>query len=278
MSQGTSFDPQVVLRPRSLDETFDLALAYVRTRLRDFRGLLVLMVVLPLLPALAASLLGASDGVALCSTLVAVACAERAVTVFAGRHLFGNPATVRGALAGVGRRLLFTLTFTVLVTLPLLMMAGPEFDDSAWTVFGVLFAMVWPFVMASHLHLGEVALLEQLGPGQAARRARALTAYRFGRALGMILIGILIRGLFVLGAYAGGVFLFGFLLQFQGVDDNFGMWFSLAGYALSGPYMAMVRFFDYIDARTRREGWDIQVRFNAITQRAREERASRLAA
>ena len=35
---------------------------------------------------------------------------------------------------------------------------------------------------------------------------------------------------------------------------------------------------DYIDARTRREGWDIQVRFNAIAQRERQERARSLAA
>ena len=84
--------------------------------------------------------------------------------------------------------------------------------------------------------------------------------------------------LFVVGTMFGAKFLIEFVLQFQGVPDSVAYWAGIGGYVLSGPYVALVRLFDYVDARTRREGWDIQVRFNAIAQKSREERANSLAA
>jgi hypothetical protein len=40
--------------------------------------------------------------------------------------------------------------------------------------------------------------------------------------------------------------------------------FALAGLMLSYPYAATARFLLYVDARTRSDGWDIQLRFMAI--------------
>ena len=60
--------------------------------------------------------------------------------------------------------------------------------------------------------------------------------------------------------------------------DNGGSWASIAGFLLAAPFVALARLFDYVDARTRLEGWDIQVRFKAIATRAKEERARSLAA
>ena len=57
-----------------------------------------------------------------------------------------------------------------------------------------------------------------------------------------------------------------------------GSWASVAGYVAVAPYIALAKLFDYVDARTRREGWDIQVRFKAIAAKARDERARKVAA
>ena len=56
--------------------------------------------------------------------------------------------------------------------------------------------------------------------------------------------------------------------------DNGGSTYALLGYFLSVPYVASARFLGYVDSRTRREGWDIQVRFAALLQRAATEEAA----
>ncbi len=86
---------------------------------------------------------------------------------------------------------------------------------------------------------------------------------------------IVLRGLIILLVFSLTMFLMGFVLQFEGVFKGLLQWTLLCGYILSGPYIAVLRLFDYVDARTRQEGWDIQVRFHAIAQHAREERRLR---
>lgn len=277
MSQ-TSFDARIVLRPRSLDETFDLALAYLRVFGRDLRRPIVVATLVSALPALAAWLLfGLTEAEAVAVALVTSGFAERSVTAFAGRHLFGNPASVKSAWGITSRRPLFSLLGVGLAAVPALMVLASDFDD-AWLGFGIMLGVFWPFLLASHSHLSEVAYLEHLPLGRAMQRARALVAFRFGRALALLLAGLVMRGLFVFGTYSAAFTLFAFVLQFKGVADTLGPAFLVLGYALSGPYMALVRFFDYIDARTRREGWDIQVRFNAIAHRERLAKERSLAA
>lgn len=278
MSQQTSFEARIALRPRSLDETFDLSLAYLRVFSRDLRRLLVVSVLATVtLPVLCWLLFGLVNAEAVALAVVTGGVAERSVTAFAGRHLFGNPASVKAAWGAVLRRPFFGLSAVLIPTLPALMVLGSDFDD-AWLGFAIVLGFFWPFVLASHAHLSEVVYLEQLAVGRAGQRARALVAYRFGRALGLVLAGLLVRGLFVYGTYTTAAFLFGFVLQFKGVTQTMGPAFLVLGYALSGPFMALVRFFDYIDARTRREGWDIQVRFNAIAQQERVAKERSLAA
>ncbi len=52
--------------------------------------------------------------------------------------------------------------------------------------------------------------------------------------------------------------------------------FALAGLLASVPFVSTARFLQYIDTRTRADGWDIQVRFLAVNAKDAEER--RLAA
>jgi hypothetical protein len=65
----------------------------------------------------------------------------------------------------------------------------------------------------------------------------------------------IISDLFMLGAPLGR-------LSSDGVTP-----YALAGLLLSAPLVATARFLQYIDARTRGDGWDIQVRFMAIAAR-----------
>jgi hypothetical protein len=275
---STSFEPRIVLRPRSLDETFDLALAYLRISARDFIKVFVIFCAgAAVIVVGTAYALDLDWGQRCAVALVVVAMMERMVTVYAGRHLFQNPAQKRAALKAVLKRSPLVSIWSVVSTGPLLIMLA-DIDDSALMVLGIFCLTFWPFVLASHIYLGEAAFLEQLPAGRAMKRARVLVTYRFGRALGMVVAQSLVRGLFVLSVAFGTTFLIEFVLQFKGVPESVQYWAGIGGYILSGPYVALVRLFDYVDARTRREGWDIQVRFNAIAQRAKEERASRLAA
>lgn len=277
--QGTSFEARIVLHPRSLDETFDLALAYARSHARDLWRVALVSVLAVFVPCLALGFgLGLDDGAVFALGVLLTTLFERTTTIFVGRHVFGNTTSTRSAWAAFARRFGGLGFVALAVTLPGLMLVWSEGDNEGLLGFGVMLGVFWPFLVASGMHLSEVSLLEQLPLGKSLKRARALGAYRYGRAMGLLLVGLGVRALFVYGAYAVGVFLFSFLLQVRGFADNFDFWLALLGYALSGPYVALVRFLDYIDARTRREGWDIQVRFNAIAQRTRAERARRMAA
>jgi hypothetical protein len=51
--------------------------------------------------------------------------------------------------------------------------------------------------------------------------------------------------------------------------------FLAMGAIFAVPYVACARLIGYIDARTRTEGWDVQVRFAAVAQQApAQERAA----
>lgn len=273
VSERTSFDPKIILRPRSLDEIFDLALAYTRESFRDFARLYLLIgalgTVFVAIPWLVFAL---SPGAGFCLAVFVVVVLERIVTVYAGRHLFGNPATLKGALRTTAKRLPLLMTTLGFFYLPVMLIALGEFKDEVLVGFGLFLGTMWPFIAAAHIHLSEVALLEQLPAGKAGKRTRSLGARRFGRALGLMIVSGLIRLLFIAAAVFAFRFVLEFMLQFKGIPKEFKIITSFYGLLLTSPYFAMVRLFDYVDARTRREGWDIQVRFNAIAQRAKEDR------
>lgn len=275
----SSFDPRIVLRPRSLDETFDLALAYLRTSARDLIPLCAgLAVVGTGIVALASWIGGFELPDQLAAALLLAPVLERVITVYAGRHLFQTPGLLRSAFLAVLKQLPLILLGTALRTLPLLLLAYSKFEEESLIGFGVLLSFVWPFAIVPHMYLGEVIHLEQLPINRAIARARALVGYRYGRVFGLLTVAALVRGLFVVGIYSGITFVFGFMLQFEEVSSAFGIWAVIFGFLSAAPYLALVRLFDYVDARTRREGWDIQVRFHAIAQRERNKAAERSAA
>jgi hypothetical protein len=46
-------------------------------------------------------------------------------------------------------------------------------------------------------------------------------------------------------------------------------WSAFLGLGLAQAYLAVMRFLLYVDCRTRREGWDLQVQMSALVQVAR---------
>jgi hypothetical protein len=278
-SSTVSFDAQVVLRPRSIDETLDLALMYLRRSPWPFIKLFALLSI-----GATGLLVGVSVFFKLklvqsaAIALITAPVLERVVTVYAGRHLFKNDPRIGFAIFSVLKRLPFALIWGLLVTLPWTPMLFDDFKSSGWIGLAVMLGCFWPFILASHVHLSEVAHLEQLSAGRAARRARALVAYRFARGLGLVIMSAIICALIAGLVELTAQFALGFVLQFGDVFDSIGGWPAIYGYYLGSMFIALARLFDYVDARTRREGWDIQVRFNAIAQKAKEADARRLAA
>lgn len=275
----TSFDPRIVLRPRTLDETLDLALAYLRTSFRDFAKLAAILTAVS--GAVTFALVfafGLTHELQQFAVAIVVApIVERVVTVYGGRHLFRNDPRIGPSTVAALKKLPLAVVSAAIATAPWTPMLLTRFDDSTWIGVGVMLASLWPFIIAPHAYLGEAVHLEQLPLGRAAKRSRVLVTYRFGRALGLVIVTALVRVLVAAAASLTTQFVLGFVLQFKDVSDALGGWPAMFGWFLAGPYLAMVRMFDYVDARTRREGWDIQVRFNAIAQRTREEEERRLA-
>jgi hypothetical protein len=270
-SESVSFDARVVLRPRTLDETLDLALTYMRLSAKDFGKLIAVVVGV-------ASVIMIAIGVAFDLTIwqrLAVAMwlspfVEQIATVYGGRHLFQSEPKIRPAIGAIMKRFPRVFFTSAMLTLPWTPMLLTNFKDPVWIGIGATLGTFWPFLVASQAYRSEVSLLEQLSMKRAGQRTKTLIAYRYARALGMVVVSTIVRA-----AVGGGVelttaFILGMVLQFGNVSDSIGGWPAVVGYLLAGPYVAIARMFDYVDARTRREGWDIQVRFNAIAQAARD--------
>lgn len=129
---------------------------------------------------------------------------------------------------------------------------------------GSLLVILIPVVLARGLYLGEVIVLEGAGPFAAYRRAGRLSSGRMAQSFAVWLALVATSSAFVVVAEILARALGAEGLPLEGVSE---VWAGLnleagvAGLFLSLPLVASLRFLAYIDNRTRREGWDIQVRF-----------------
>lgn len=282
MSTRSTFRARIVLRPRTLDEVFDLALAYGRQHFGALKSVFALTVIVPVL------VFGAVAGVAsgfdtvpleralVLATLVAVLVSswlERVVTVFVGRHLFETPVTLREAMGGAldASHLLFGTALRWSPLIPFALFDENAIEDAAsLLLLLVLAAMVGTVVLVRGFFEGEVRLLERLKGAAARRRTLDLSLERHSRNLAFMIPALVFRILFVASALGASHAVFSFILQFEGVSAVLGAPAAVLGFAMSGPFVALARLFDYVDARTRGEGWDIQVRFQGIALRSEE--------
>jgi hypothetical protein len=181
-----------------------------------------------------------------------------AYTVAAGELLFRPPAEVRVARV-LGRFLrrfpayclarfvqLLALGVCALVTVPL-------------PIFG-----------ARLFFTSEAVLLESSRPMEALGRSGRLVLFWSVPCFGLALACLLAPFVFAMGADLLGNAVVDMILQMgQPVGSLWsdgGSGYAVAGVLLSAPLVASASFLGYIDLRTRKEGWDIQLRFMALAE------------
>ncbi len=252
----------VVLRPRSLAESVDLALTWC---VKVGRGTYLRLALVVLLPAaigcwlLRALLDWEWAAVWVVAGLVA-SFLQAPFTMAAGAMMFEQDVTARAVLGRFLRRLPATFFVWIIAQLVLGLGLLLAFVGVVWT---------WPRVVFTR----EIVLLEGQSVGAALTRARNFVARQTGDALFLIGAQACVIAVFILCFDQVDAALFDLALQlgrpFGEIEDG-GSLFALLGLFASVPYLSTIRFLRYVDGRTRRDGWDLQLAFLAL--RVAEER------
>jgi hypothetical protein len=255
---------RIVLRPRSLPDVLDLAVPFCLAAWRPL-GKLALGALGPL-AALAAWLRLRAGWEWPSVWLVVLPVAfflEGLFTLALGEALFAEPASIRlGKVSGeLGRRFIPYL-FVHLVRQLVIVLAAS-------------LVVLLPFV-PTVLFASESLLLERVGIGQALSRGRALARQHGFACFGLWVFTLVLPPLGAIVADLAGDSVLSFVLQlgrpvgYLWTDGGSG--FAVLGALLAVPVVAAARFLGYIDLRTRKEGWDIQLRFRALVDQDEEER------
>ena len=134
-----------------------------------------------------------------------------------------------------------------------------------------------PFGLMRTVCLHEISLLEEATPVKALGRAHRFSKGYGGRALLFSLALLTFRFAAIAGMEVLGQNLVEFVFQLgepiASLWSTGGSPFALLGFFLAIPYLSVAHFLVYLDIRTRKEGWDIQLRFSAIAA-ARDEVAA----
>ena len=246
---------RVVLRQRSLADTLDLALPFCLANKRPL-AVLSALTLAPIAALLAYLRIAKQWHWAGLWLLCAAASllVEGVFTVALGELLFKPPAEAR-TRSFVGR---------FLRRLPALVFAIAMREVM---VFGTIFIMA-----PGTLFVTEAMLLEGASFGKALSRSRALARHRGGTCFAIWVVRLFLP---VLGAVALDLLLnglCGYVLQLGrptgSLWDGGGSGFSVLGALLAVPLGAAMRFLGYVDLRTRKEGWDIQLRFVALAEQS----------
>jgi len=244
---------RIVLRPRGPLEVFDLALTLIRTHPRPFLALTAWAVVpATLLLAVSCWTTDGSPALILAPCLLAPV-VHAPATVLAGRILFSERATLRESLAELGGRLvplalawaqIAATTLGVLLSCGLLVLLTP--------------AVAW---------VTETALLERIGASRGLRRSVRLASHAALNAIAAALGWFALTSWGAVVGEAAGQGIVSFVLQlgtpFGALTDGRATPWLLAGMFAVQPLYAVWRLLLYIDARTRAEGWDLQVGLRA---------------
>ncbi|MEM1026169.1 MAG: hypothetical protein AAGD10_01055 [Myxococcota bacterium] len=264
---------RVVLRPRALLESMDLALAFLG---RESRCLLMpftaaVLVAWALQESLDGEPLRQWIGVVLLTPLF-----ERLATALLGSRLVGADVGLGGALRRAGAQPFSALGACLLPMMPLLvMLAGFERgdDELGATLIGAgaVVGMAWPFVVARWALTSTSAVLEGHGVGRALKRSSILSSHEFGRLTGFLVLSFCLRLAFVAVAEMAHVFLWGFVLQL-GTPQSLGSGagssvVTLSAWIIAGMGVANFRLFEYVSLRIQTDAWDLQVRFRALAAR-----------
>ena len=173
-------------------------------------------------------------------------------------HLVFTPTVSFGLVARQTSRRFFPFLFLLLVNRVLLLLG--------------LAALVVPglYLWRSSWFLGPIVLLEGSPLGASFRRGRRFAAGFHGHVLAHAAHTAVLLAYLSLAAasllHFVGVKLFGLSFAWVGnltLLDGYTSLVLLAGFALAAPFATLVWFFVYLDVRTRKEGWDLEIAFRA---------------
>ncbi|HYJ11015.1 MAG TPA: hypothetical protein VEX18_18465 [Polyangiaceae bacterium] len=248
---------RVALRERSIAEVFDLAFRFVVVRGgRQYLKLWLVSCVPMLLGCVAMRYAGVGWLWVWSVALAGFVVAQIPFTLAASRLLLGDALPLGGLIKAwllrvPGQLLMHAVVAAVLAA-------------TVWVIFPV------PFVLARFLYLPEIVLLEGSGLMRAYERGSRFTRQRFSLALETLVLMTVVLAAFVLGAEITGKSTVEDLLSLPAMADSLfetgGSWFSLFGFFAAVPFLATARFLTYIDVRTRREAWDVQLRFTELAK------------
>jgi len=260
---------RVVLRVRTAADVLDLAAPFC---LRNRRLTLLLSAVV-LVPAFVLCLLArygwgwAWGKVWLLAVGLSLAC-EAPFTVAYSDLMFVAPAGVRTR----------TVLRRVLDRLPAFVFA--RVVTTVIHVAALSLVLLVLYTGSVFLVVPEVVLLEGAGPFAAIARSAQAVRGRVMAGVGLVLALVLLPGAGALAGELVGSTVVSLVLQlgepFGTLFRNGGTPYALAGFFATVPLVTAARFLFYIDLRTRKEGWDIQLRFMEIARSAApqvEERA-----
>lgn len=248
----------VVLRPRSARESFDLAFLFlIRVGGLPYLWLAVAL----LLPALLACVGLALwlDWHELSVWLLAVPLGvwlQGLFTLATGQLMFSARLEPRAVLRSFVRRLP-AYSLGLLTSRAFLLLLASTLVLGPWAWSRVLF-------------VPEMLLLEGLSVGAAMQRSSRLGKARGGLELALWMAGAIIY--FVLAGSVLGDSLVHFTLQVPAPPESEQVTltsvYALSGWFASLPLLATLRFFRYVDGRTRSDGWDAQVKLQRMAQSA----------
>jgi hypothetical protein len=237
-------------------ESADLSLRFVARHLRPFARLTCLVA----LPGLAFSLtlryvLGFDWPTIWVLSIPLAIFAEGPFTVLTGHLALSDDARVGPALKAFARRAPMYALACVLVA---------AFQSLA----ALLFVVPWFFAAMVSAFMPEVVLLEGANFRAFRRMGRVVYGYN-GVAIGMVLLQLIGRFAAVAMTDAALRRTLGVVLDVRVHVESLwldgGSPYALAGLWLSVPICAVFRYMAYIDLRTRREGWDLQRRFQVLS-------------
>jgi hypothetical protein len=262
---------RVVLRPRPLGEVLDLTVPFCLANWR----LLARVALSSLLPALALCLYVrlARAWTWPAVWLLAVGLGDLLEGLFAvafGELLFQPAEAVRAAaIWGRFARRLPTYLMSWLVARILLALS-------------LMFVPITPLVAVHLLFVREVVLLEGAPVFGSIGRSYRFVQRQVGSSLALLLALVTMPPAVAIACELLGDAVINTVLQLgRPVGDLWtqgGSGYALVGFFLSVPISAGARFLKYIDVRTRKEGWDLQLRFTAIAAAERDDVAGSPAA
>ena len=248
----------IALRRRTMLETCDLALAFVRRAFRPYFTLWVTAVGLPGFGLYAWHRAAELPWFWTWALLLAwISFTQGLFTLLGAELLFASQASPRRVFA----------RFVANLGGYLVAMIGSRL------AFGLLAVTVlfMPRGFAGSALVPEVVLLEGLRGGAALRRARRLgtTLARSMSALGLTtLVGLFTAA--VLADELGGA-LVEFVLSLgsprETLFEDGGSPYALFGVLAAAPLFVTARLLSYVDGRAEQDGWDIQLRFQALKSR-----------